>query len=157
MNTGLLFLAPLGSVAALVFAAGQAAWVNKRPEGSEKMKWIAGAIRKGSKAYLKRQYKGVALFFGAMFLLLLGMSLAGYLPKVVPFAFLTGGFFSFNTLLPNYCELFQWKALLSAEVIGFVKAGRFQPGPPNGEGGSGLRPKRNSSASQMRRDARPSP
>ena len=52
------------------------------------------AIREGAIAYLKRQYKGVALFFGVMFVLLTVISFMDYLPKVVPVAFLTGGLFS---------------------------------------------------------------
>jgi len=58
------------------------------------MQSIAAAIRKGAKAYLTRQYQGVALFFAIMFVILLLLSLKKYIPVVVPFAFLSGGFFS---------------------------------------------------------------
>ncbi len=90
----LLTLAPAGSVLALLFA-GYLSWsILKKDEGTEEMRSIAQAVREGAVAYLKRQYMGVALFFGVMFLILLIMAMNKYLPIFVPFAFLTGGFFS---------------------------------------------------------------
>ncbi len=58
------------------------------------MKKISYSIREGANAYLKRQYKIVLIFFGIMFVLLGAMAIAGLLTPFVPFAFLTGGFFS---------------------------------------------------------------
>lgn len=55
---------------------------------------IASNIRKGANAYLKKQYTGVALFFIVMVAILGVMSFFGFLSPYVPFAFLTGGFFS---------------------------------------------------------------
>ncbi|OGO81704.1 MAG: sodium-translocating pyrophosphatase, partial [Clostridiales bacterium GWC2_40_7] len=66
----------------------------KQSEGTDKMKSIALAIRKGANAYLKRQYTGVALFFAAMFVILFVLAFLDYLTFFVPFAFITGGFFS---------------------------------------------------------------
>ena len=43
---------------------------------------------------MRRQYKGVGIFFLVIFLILLGMAVAGLLSYFTPFAFLTGGFFS---------------------------------------------------------------
>ena len=88
------FLTLVGSIIALVFAIVTAKKVMKYSEGTEKMKKIAQAVREGANAYLKRQYTVVAIFFGAMFLVLGAMSLANLLTPYVPFAFLTGGFFS---------------------------------------------------------------
>ena len=90
----LLLLAPVGSVIALLFAGYLAYTVLKQSEGTDLMKKIASAIRQGANAYLKRQYTGVALFFAVMFVVLLILALNGYLTIFVPFAFLTGGFFS---------------------------------------------------------------
>ncbi len=90
----LYYLMPIGAVAALVFAFMQARKVMKFSEGSSKMASIAAAIRKGANAYLKRQYTGVALFFVAMFIILGIMAAFGLLTPFVPFAFITGGFFS---------------------------------------------------------------
>lgn len=94
MTEKLLLLAPIGSLAALLYAAALILWVKSRPQGDEKMRAIAAAIRKGARAYLSRQYRGVALFFGAMFLVLIFLAWRRFLPFVVPFAFLSGGFFS---------------------------------------------------------------
>jgi K(+)-stimulated pyrophosphate-energized sodium pump len=56
---------------------------------------IAGWVKEGALAYLKRQYKTVGIFFAIAFFFL---SIASYSLKVlnpwVPFAFLSGGFFS---------------------------------------------------------------
>ena len=90
----LLWLAPLGSLMALAFAGYLAYKVLHRERGTPQMREIADAVKEGSKAYLRRQYSVVMLFFGAVFFLLLWLSLRGYLVIFVPFAFLTGGFFS---------------------------------------------------------------
>ncbi|MDD5775754.1 MAG: sodium/proton-translocating pyrophosphatase, partial [Candidatus Omnitrophica bacterium] len=63
-------------------------------EGTDKMKEIALAVRIGAQAYLKRQYIGVAVFFFVVFFILLALAYMKYLVMFVPFAFLTGGFFS---------------------------------------------------------------
>lgn len=90
----MLFLAPVGSILALGFAFYFAVSILRKDEGNEKMKEIADAVRIGARAYLKRQYMAVSLFFIAVFFILLALSLFKYLPIFVPFAFLTGGFFS---------------------------------------------------------------
>lgn len=90
----LLFLAPIGAVIALLFAAYLSSNIMKRSEGNDTMKKIASAIREGANAYLRRQYTGVALFFAVMFVVLLILAFSGYMTLFVPFAFLTGGFFS---------------------------------------------------------------
>jgi len=90
----ILYLAPIGAVVALLFAFILGRKVVRFPEGSSKMAFLSEAIRKGARAYLKRQYTTVAIFFGAMFLVLGLLSILGFLTPFVPFAFLTGGFFS---------------------------------------------------------------
>ncbi len=89
-----LILAPAGSIFALGFAFYLAMSVLKMDQGSDRMKEIAAAVRVGAQAYLKRQYLGVTIFFAAVFCILLALALKGYLVIFVPFAFLTGGFFS---------------------------------------------------------------
>ena len=90
----LLLLAPLGSITALLFAAYLAFSILKKDEGNDAMKEIAQAVRVGARAYLKRQYLGVSIFFIVVFFVLLFLALNKYLVIFVPFAFLTGGFFS---------------------------------------------------------------
>ena len=95
MNIESLFVAvPVGSTIALLFAAYLVFTILKYDEGTKDMVKIASAIRQGAQAYLKRQYTGVAVFFGAMFVVLLVLAWLGYLTIFTPFAFLTGGFFS---------------------------------------------------------------
>lgn len=90
----LTILAPVGSCIALLFAVFLATKVMKTSEGNPLMAGISAKIRKGANAYLKRQYTGVALFFAAMFVILMVLALNGFLTMFVPFAFITGGFFS---------------------------------------------------------------
>ncbi|HRZ15015.1 MAG TPA: sodium-translocating pyrophosphatase [Candidatus Omnitrophota bacterium] len=89
-----LILAPVGSIFALGFAFYLAMSVLKQDQGTDRMKEIAAAVRVGAQAYLKRQYLGVSIFFAAVFCILLALAWKGYLVIFVPFAFLTGGFFS---------------------------------------------------------------
>ena len=79
---------------ALLFAVFTARRVLKYPEGTDRMKKISASIRSGANAYLKRQYRIVLIFFAVMFAVLGVMALLGMLTPYVPFAFLTGGFFS---------------------------------------------------------------
>ncbi len=91
---GLVWLAPVGSVCALLFAWHLSRVVLRAPEGTDRMKEIARYVREGALAYLKRQYKVVGIFFLVVFLILSWMAWKKYLTPFVPFAFLTGGFFS---------------------------------------------------------------
>jgi len=89
------YLAPLGALFALFFAWYFYKSIMKKDEGNSKMQEIALAVKQGAMAYLWRQYKVVAIFFASAFLLFLFMSLyLKVLPTLVPFAFITGGFFS---------------------------------------------------------------
>ncbi len=89
------WLGPIGSVVALAFALYFYKSVMKYSEGTDRMIEIAQAVREGAMAYLSRQYKVVAAAFVVLFIIFLilayGFSVQN---KVVPFAFLTGGFFS---------------------------------------------------------------
>ncbi|MBD8947072.1 MAG: sodium-translocating pyrophosphatase [Clostridiales bacterium] len=82
------------AVLALIFAAYKFFAVKKLPEGTELMASISSKIRSGAMAYLKRQYKTVGIFFVVMVVLLGVLAGFGFLTPFVPFAFLTGGFFS---------------------------------------------------------------
>ena len=67
----------------------------KEDEGTVRMKEIAGYVRIGAMAYLKQQYKVVALIFVVLCLLFAFMAYVLHVQNPwVPFAFLTGGIFS---------------------------------------------------------------
>ena len=88
-------LGPIGSVLALVFSFYFFKSMMKQDEGTDTMRRIAGYVRQGAAAYLRQQYKVVALFFLAMVIVLGFMAFVmGVQSPWVPFAFLTGGFFS---------------------------------------------------------------
>ena len=93
-NINLLWLAPAGSIAALVFSIYLAINILRKDEGNETMRRIAAAVKSGSQAFLKRQYTTIGIFFTVAFIVLFSLMRRGYLPGPVPFAFLTGGFFS---------------------------------------------------------------
>jgi len=94
MSNFVLWLAPAGSLLAIFFAAYLTYKILKEPRGSAQIIEIQNAIELGAKAYIKRQYGVVAIFFGVVFGILLWMARNNYLPIFVPFAFVTGGFFS---------------------------------------------------------------
>ena len=93
MNSFIVFSA-LGSLLALVFAVLMGKRALSADEGTDQMRKIASFIRDGANAYLRRQYSVVIAFFGIMFVILCVMAAFGYLTWFVPFAFVTGGFFS---------------------------------------------------------------
>ena len=84
----------LGAAIALVFASFTAKRVLKFSEGTDIMKKISANIRAGANAFLKRQYSIVVIFFITVFVVLGILSLCGLVSPFMPFAFLTGGFFS---------------------------------------------------------------
>jgi len=91
----LFLIAPIGSVIALIAAWFFYKLMLKGDPGNERMQKIALAVRQGAFAYLKQQYKIVALFFLVIFIVFLIMSYGlNVQNKWVPFSFLTGGFFS---------------------------------------------------------------
>ncbi|MDD5645015.1 MAG: sodium-translocating pyrophosphatase [bacterium] len=89
------WIAPVASILALLAAFLFYRMMMKESEGTPKMKEIAAAVREGAMAYLRQQYKIVGIFFLVVFLIFILMSFGiNVQSKWVPFAFLTGGFFS---------------------------------------------------------------
>ena len=84
----------VGSVIALLFAFLTGKRVLSFDEGTPLMSKISRSIREGANAYLRRQYTVVGIFFACMIVVLCVMAACGLLTWFVPFAFLTGGFFS---------------------------------------------------------------
>ena len=90
----LLWLVPVGSMLALGFSFYLILWIFKKDPGDEKMREVSGFVSEAAKSYLRQQYKVVSIFFIVLFIILLFMALRGFLVIFVPFAFLTGGFWS---------------------------------------------------------------
>ena len=94
MDNLLALLTLCGSIIALLFVGSRANKVLRFPEGNDTMKKISASIHKGAMAYLRRQYKILIGFFAIMFVILFVMAALDLLTWFVPFAFVTGGFFS---------------------------------------------------------------
>jgi K(+)-stimulated pyrophosphate-energized sodium pump len=95
MTQSLFWLVPTSSIVALAFAWIFFRQMMKEDEGNSQMKQIASHVRKGAMAYLKQQYKVVSIVFVALAVF---FAYLAYILNIqnewVPFAFLTGGFFS---------------------------------------------------------------
>lgn len=95
MLSNLFWIVPVASIIALFFAWFFFRQVMKESEGTDLMKKIASHVRKGAMAYLKQQYKVVGSFFLVLTILFAILAYGFNLQNTwVPFAFLTGGFFS---------------------------------------------------------------
>lgn len=91
----IFWLVPVASIIALVFAYNFYKGMKKEYEGTEIMRKIALHVRQGALAYLRQQYKIVSAVFIILFFffvfLAYGLNVQN---NWVPFAFITGGFFS---------------------------------------------------------------
>jgi len=94
MENSLFWLVPLNSILALAFAYYFYNQMMKENEGTDRMKQIASYVRKGAMAYLKQQYKVVGIFFIIMTILFSVLAFFNVQNGWVPFAFISGGFFS---------------------------------------------------------------
>ena len=91
----LFYFVPAASAIALFFAWLFYHQMKKENEGTPTMREIAQYVREGAMAYLKQQYKVVGIVFVVLALLFSVLAFGfGVQNKWVPFAFLTGGFFS---------------------------------------------------------------
>ena len=88
------YLVPLAAVVALGFAYYFFRSMMRESEGTDTMQRIALFVRQGAMSYLKQQYKVVAWVFVVLAVLFGIMAFFDLQNHWVPFAFLTGGFFS---------------------------------------------------------------
>ena len=89
------WLVPVASLMALGMAWMFFRSMMSTDEGTPRMKEIAGHVRRGAMAYLKQQYKVVGIVFVVLAVLFAFMAYVLHWQNPwVPFAFLTGGFFS---------------------------------------------------------------
>jgi len=91
----IFWVIPIASVVALVMAWVFFKSMMRADEGTPRMREIAGHVRKGAMAYLKQQYKVVGEVFVCLVIIFAIMAYVFHVQNPwVPFAFLTGGFFS---------------------------------------------------------------
>jgi K(+)-stimulated pyrophosphate-energized sodium pump len=91
----LFYAVPVASLVALLFAFIFYRQMKKQDEGTPTMKQIAQYVREGAMAYLKQQYKVVVIVFIIMAVFFAVLAYVFHVQNPwVPFAFLTGGFFS---------------------------------------------------------------
>lgn len=94
MNS-LFYIVPAAAIVALFFAWLFFYQMMKESEGTVTMKEIAQYVRDGAMAYLKQQYKVVTIVFVILALFFSVLAYGFHIQNPwVPFAFLTGGFFS---------------------------------------------------------------
>ena len=89
-----IYFVPLASIVALGFAYFFFRQMMKESEGTDTMKKIALHVRTGAMAYLRQQYKIVTIVIVVLALIFAVMAYFNLQNAWVPFAFLTGGFFS---------------------------------------------------------------
>ena len=96
MNIPVAFwLVPIASLVALSMAWYFFRSMMRADEGTPRMREIAGHVRRGAMAYLKQQYKVVLIVFIVLAVIFAFMAYVLHVQNTwVPFAFLTGGFFS---------------------------------------------------------------
>ena len=63
-------IAPIAAAVGLIVAFCLASWIGKADEGTDRMKEIAGYIREGAMAFLRREYKTMAIVIVVLFLLI---------------------------------------------------------------------------------------
>jgi K(+)-stimulated pyrophosphate-energized sodium pump len=83
MSSTILFALICGS-AGVVYALMTAGWITKQDAGNERMQEIANAIKEGATAFLKREYRAVAMVAAVLFVLLF------FLGKWIAFGFIIG-------------------------------------------------------------------
>lgn len=69
MNT-LAILVPIAAAVGLIVAYSLSAWIGKQESGTERMKEISGFIREGAFAFLKREYKFMAIVIICLFIII---------------------------------------------------------------------------------------
>lgn len=66
----LSLIAPIAAIIGLIVAFSLATWISKADEGNDRMREIAGHIREGAMAFLKREYKVMAIVIIVIFLVI---------------------------------------------------------------------------------------
>src|SRR5918993_1146319 len=131
MQSGLVF-ALACAVLAIVYGVWQITRILRLPDGNERMREIAAAIREGAIAYLWRQYKTIAVVGVILFLVI------GFLPALgwaTAWGFFLGAVLSGASLISIFARLgggiFTKGADVGADLVGKVEAGIPEDDPRN--------------------------
>src|SRR5687767_3442492 len=106
MNAGLIF-ALVCAVLAIVYGVWQIQRILRLPEGNERMREIAAAVREGAIAYLWRQYKTIALVGVILFFVI------GFVPAL---GWATAWGFFLGALLSGACGIIGMNVSVRANV-----------------------------------------
>ena len=88
------WLIPLCALAGISTAFILYQWSARHDEGTERMKEIAKSVRLGAMAYLRQQYRVMAIFFVVIAILFLVAAMVSAISLWTPLIFLSGGLFS---------------------------------------------------------------
>ena len=94
MHNYFIYLIPALGLLALLFTIYQAAWIRKQPTGSEKMVKIANFIFEGAMAFIKAEYKILAVFVLSVAIILALTTGTETSHPLVAFSFVAGAFCS---------------------------------------------------------------
>ena len=76
MSGGIIFALACAAIA-ILYGVVSIKWILAQPEGNERMREIAGAVREGASAYLNRQYMTIGMV-GLALTVLIAIFLDGY-------------------------------------------------------------------------------
>jgi len=93
-----IYLTPVVAIIALIFAYMRAAWVTKQDPGNERMQTIGRWVADGAMAFLKQEYRVLAIFVIAVAILL------GVSNQMVGAAQNTNGIIALSFILGAFCS-----------------------------------------------------
>lgn len=90
----LIYLLPAAGILGLIYTAWKSAWVKRQDAGTEKMQKIGSYIAEGAMAFLKAEYKVLAIFVASVAILLAVTANNETSSPMVAVSFITGAFLS---------------------------------------------------------------
>ena len=118
--SNLAIVAPVAAVIALIVAFVLTKWISNVDEGTDRMKEISGYIREGSMAFLRREYKTMAIVIVVLFLLI-GFALQSWITAILyvigALLSVLAGYFGMNVATKGNVRTAQ-----AAKESGMVKA-----------------------------------